>query len=178
VLAGIDVEVGDRWRATMGLGYLGGFDSRIVLTEATFTADKAVQLVGGHVYLQPTAVGSPATSLLRTGGVWLPLRGRVSLDNRLLVERRAVHTAGVSIRVRDRLRASWAIEEDSRLRVFGAVETFAVGETGIVEQRYQAGVVQPAGPVAVETYWLQSRSRSRPTLNVIALTAFWRIGKR
>jgi hypothetical protein len=78
----------ERCRLLVAVGSLGGLDADIVLTEVTFADGAAAQFLGGHAYVNPTARGVPAMSVWRAGSVWAPMRGRVTIDNRLLIERR------------------------------------------------------------------------------------------
>jgi hypothetical protein len=175
LLAGVDATIGTRGRVMASGGYVGGFDSWIVLAEGSFATSAALQLVAGHVLLQPSERDAAITSVLRAGLNWSPVRGRVAIDNRLLIERRSTR-GDASPRVRDRLRLSWAIAEASPVRFFAAVEAFAIDRRGLSERRYQAGVAVPVGHASLEAYWLRSAARTRAPFNTIGLTILWRIG--
>jgi hypothetical protein len=158
-------------------GYVGGFDSWIVLTEGTFTMNGALQAVAGHVVLHPHDGDAMTTSILRAGVNWSPLRGRFGFDNRFLVERRSTSNR-IAPRVRDRLRLSWAIAEDSSVRLFAAVEAFAIDRRGLSERRYQAGLMLPVKHVSLETYWLRSVARTRSPFDTLGVTMLWRVAAR
>jgi hypothetical protein len=174
VLAGVDVGLQDRWRVLVAAGSLGGLDARIVLTEATFVAGPAVQFLGGYVYVNPTARDVPGLSVWRTGNVWLPVRGRFTLDNRLFIERRSSSLSGVSTRGRHRVRLSWSPNVTKPIRLFGSVEALALYNGGFVEARYQAGIARAARRSTLEVYYLHSRSRNRSDFHALGVTAFWR----
>jgi hypothetical protein len=175
-LAGVDVNVQNRWRSVIRLGYLGDVDSRIVITETSVALQEAAHLVAGYVYIAPTGADSAGTSLLRGGATWLPLRGRVAIDNRLLLERRSNRLAGASMRGRDRLRLSWLLPGSLRVGVYGSAEAIAVVGDGLFETRLHAGAVKTVRRVSVEVYWVQRRIHARPVFNGLGLTAFYRIG--
>lgn len=158
-------------------GYVGGFDSWIVLTDGSVAVNGALQILAGQFVVRPTDGDAPATSVLRAGVNWSPLRGRVNVDNRLFVERRSTANR-VTPRVRDRVRLSWAIAEASPVRLFTSVEFFAVDRHGLSERRYQAGLALPIERVSVETYWLRSTARSRPAFDILGVTMLWRIARR
>lgn len=158
-------------------GYVGGFDSWIVLTEGTFAMNGALQAVAGHVLLHPDDRDARTTSVLRGGVNWSPLRSRVALDHRLFVERRSTSNR-VTPRVRDRVRLSWAIAGASSVRLFAAVEAFAVDRRGLSERRYQAGLMLPVKHVSLETYWLRSVARTRSPFDTLGVTMLWRIAAR
>jgi hypothetical protein len=175
-LGGIDVGVHDRWRVLVRLGYLGDVDSRILITELSFAAREAIHVLVGQVFVQPTAADVAGTSLLRGGATWLPLRGRVTIDNRFLIERRSTHSMRDSLRGRDRLRLSWSLPGSLRLGIVGSAETIAAAGDGLVENRFQVGGVKSVKRLSVEVYWLQRRIRARPVLNGLGLTALCRVG--
>lgn len=173
VLAGVDAALHERWRATSAVGYLGGFDCAATVTDVTFIAAPAVQVLVGHVYLRPLGTEA-ATTMLRAGGMWLLLRGRVAIDNRLLIERRWTAPAEPGMRARDRLRTSWRPGEREPLRVFAAFEALAVHGSRI-ERRFQTGVMRPVGPVQIEVAWLRRRSSIGSVLNALTTTVYWRL---
>ena len=92
---GLDAGIGDRWRTSVRLGCLSELDTRVSIVDVTFVAVEALHVLAGHVYLNPDAPDS--------GASWVPLRGRVTLDNRFLIERRSARMS-LSLRGRDRLR--------------------------------------------------------------------------
>jgi hypothetical protein len=175
-LAGVDVSVQDRWRSVIRVGYLGDIGSRILITETSLALREAAQLVVGYVYVAPTDADSAATSLLRGGATWLPLRGRVAIDNRFLLERRSNRLAGHAVRGRDRLRLFWLPPGPLRVGVYGSAEAIAVVGDGLFEKRLQVGAVKTVRRVSVEVYWVQRRIEARPVFNGLGLTAFYRIG--
>jgi hypothetical protein len=174
LLAGVDAAVRRRGRVTASWGYVGGFDDWIMLAEGSFAANSALQLVGGHVFLRPADRRRPPTSVRRVGVNWSPLRGRVAMDNRLLIEHRSTGREA-SPRVRDRLRLSCAIAEASPVRLFGAIEVFAVDRRAVSERRYQAGFNAPVRHVSIEAYWLRRATHGRSPFNAIGVTLLWRI---
>lgn len=175
VLTGVDMMMSDRWRSTIRLGHLGGFDTYVWLSDLYFVIRREVQLTGGVVYLEPRTPEGRGTWVMRGGGTWQPLRGRLAVDNRLLAEWRA--GASTNRRVRDRLRASWAIREDARMRAFATVELFVMSDVGFSEHRYQVGATATLRRAMVEAYWLRSRPRVREGFDAIGLTAVWRVGR-
>jgi hypothetical protein len=175
-LLGIDVDVQNRWRGTVRVGYLGDVDSRVLVTDLTFMARPVMHLVVGYVYVQPVAAYTAATTLARAGATWVPLRRRLSIDDRFLFETRSNNVTGTSIRGRSRLRISWLSPGPLTPSVFGSVEAIAATGAGLVEKRIQLGGAKSVGRLSVEAYWLHRRIRDRPVFNGLGLTAFYRIG--
>jgi hypothetical protein len=172
-LAGVNAAIDDRWQAIVLSGYVGGFDSRVLVTDLTFAPREAFRLLVGHVYVDPAASGSTDIYVLRAGCLWRPVRRRLELENRALIDRRSGQSRPA--RLRDRVMVSWRTDNPLRLRVFGSAEVFATTDS-LNAQRYQIGAARSAGRATVEIYWTQHRSRERATFNAIGLTAFWRIG--
>jgi hypothetical protein len=172
-LAGVNAAIDSRWQAFVRFGYLGGFESRVLVTDVTFAPREALRLLFGHVYVDPTASDSHNIYVLRAGCVWRPVRRRLEVENRALIDRRSGQ--GRPVRVRDRVMVSWPTDNPLRLRVFGSAEVFVTTDS-LNAQRYQIGAARSAGRATVEIYWTQQRSRGRATFNAIGLTAFWRIG--
>lgn len=124
------------------------------------------RVFAGEIYLDPVESRARGTSVVRAGVAWSPLQRRVGLENRVLVERLSGGARPIAGRVRNRVTASFAT---TRLRMFGSIELFASG-AGLDAQRYQAGGSRGIGPTALEVYWVQQRSRQRPTFNALGLT--------
>jgi hypothetical protein len=173
VLAGVDLQVRERWRGVVRVGRLGDSQSRLALGELAFQAHPALQLLLGHVHIAPVAPHVPRTSLSRGGVTWLPVRGRLTVDDRLLIEQRATGAAA-ALRGRNRLRVSGSRPGGLPFVVFASVEVIAA-EPGLVEARLQAGGLQTVGPLSVECYWLQRRLRGGAVGTGVGLTASWRI---
>jgi hypothetical protein len=172
-LAGVNAAIDSRWQAILLFGYLGGFESRVLVTDLTFAPREAFRLLVGHVYVDPAASGSTDIYVLRAGCLWRPVRRRLELENRALIDRRSGQ--GRPARLRDRVMVSWRIDRPLRLRAFGSVELFATTDS-LNARRYHVGAARSAGPATIEVYWTQHRSHGRATFNAIGLTAFWRIG--
>ena len=175
-LLGIDVHVQNRWRGVVRVGHLGDIDSRVLVTDLTFVARRAMQVLVGYVYVQPTGADTAGTTLARAGATWVPLRRRLAIDNRFLFERRSNIVTSASIRGRSRVRISWSPPGPLTPSIFGSVEAIAATDAGLVEKRIQLGGTKSVGQMSVEAYWLQRRIRDRPVFNGLGLTAFYRIG--
>jgi hypothetical protein len=173
-LAGINADIGSRWQTVVRFGYLGGFESRVVLLDVTFAPHEALRLLVGDVFLEPTATGARKMNILRGGFLWRPIRGRFELENRALIEHLSGPARPASPRVRDRLMLTWPTGSPLRFRVFGSIEAFAL-ETSFNAHRYQVGAARSVGRATVELYWTQHRSSERATFNAVGVTAFWRV---
>jgi hypothetical protein len=55
----------------------------------TFATNDALQLLIGYVYLDPSTQASYILNVPRAGVTWRPLRGRLTLENRTLIEHRS-----------------------------------------------------------------------------------------
>lgn len=173
-LVGVDAGLGDSWRAAGRVGYLSELDARISILELSYVATGGIQFLVGHVYLDPDR-SDTSTSVLRSGVVWLPLRGRVTIDNRFMIERRWVG-GDRSFRGRDRLRLSWSTGGWPGLGLYGSYEGFIDNDADVVEHRYQAGVTRRIARATAETYWVQRRTRAGFVSNSLGLTVAWRVG--
>jgi hypothetical protein len=173
-LVGIDAGVGERWRASVRAGYLSELEMRVSIVDVFYLTSNALQLTAGHLYLGPER-SDTATSVLRAGVVWLPVRRRIVIDNRLLIERRSIGSTR-SIRARDRVRLAWSPGKAGRVGLFATFETFAVADDGLAEQRYQVGAARRLGRTTIESSWLQRRTRARFVSNSVGLTMCWRVG--
>jgi hypothetical protein len=173
LLVGADV-IDDRWRGTVRVGHLGDIDSRILITDLTFVARPELHVLVSHVYLAPASPEAAAVSLARTGASWLPLRRRVTVETRWLLERLHAFGAGSNLRGRNRIRASWARPPGLPASVVGSIETIATRNVGIVENRIQLGLSRSFGALSLEGYWLRRRLRARPDVEGVGITFAWR----
>jgi hypothetical protein len=173
-LAGINADIGSRWQTAVRFGYLGGFESRIVLLDVTFAPHEALRLLVGDVFLEPKATGARDVNILRGGFLWRPVRGRFELENRALIEHLSGAAHPATPRVRDRLMLTWPTGIPLRFRVFGSIEAFAL-EHSFNAHRYQVGAARSVGRATVELYWTQHRSSERATFNAVGVTAFWKV---
>jgi hypothetical protein len=113
-----------------------------------------------------------ATVVLR-----LPVRRRLTIEDRFLFERRASTGTASLLRGRNRLRSSRAQPGGLPFAAYGAIETIAATGTGLVENRIQLGAARAIGRLSLATYWLQRRLAARTVLNGVGLTTSWRIGR-
>jgi hypothetical protein len=148
-LTGVDVDF-QNWRGVVRFGYLRDVDSRVWITDLTFLAAKALNVLVGYAYVQPTATHAAGTSPARAGATWMPLRRRVTIDNRFLIERRSNNVTGPSIRGRSRLRVSSRLPGARTTSVFGSVEAIGAIDVGVVENRMQLGAAKSVGRLSVE----------------------------
>lgn len=135
-LVGVNASPDPHWLAMVRWGYVGGFDSRLLLADLMWAPDDAWQLVLGYVQVDPIDHEAPATSIGRAGPIWRPLRGRVYVENRLFGEHIAIAERSALGRIRNRLLVSFPLGRRLRLRPFATAELFAVRE-GLDAQRYQ-----------------------------------------
>ena len=75
MLVEFDAGISDRWRTSVRLGYLSELDTRVAIVDVMFVAGDAIHVLLGHVYLDPDAPDTLATSVLRAGASWAPIRG-------------------------------------------------------------------------------------------------------
>jgi CheY-like chemotaxis protein len=61
----VDAAIDDGWSAAVRIGYAGGFDSAVVLTDISYAPDPAARLIIGHLLINPTRAGAGAISVLR-----------------------------------------------------------------------------------------------------------------
>lgn len=169
VLVGVDAAPDPRWLAVVRFGYVGGFDSRLVLADVMFGPADAWQVVVGYVHVDPVIEAAPATSIVRAGAVWRPLRGRVSVENRLLGERLATVGRTAQGRVRDRVTLSMIIGGRLRVRPFATAEFFAL-RSGLDAVRCQLGGSRAFGRTRLEVYWTHHRPRRRAAFHTLGLT--------
>lgn len=175
-LAGIDASINDRWQTTVRAGHVGGFDARPVLADLTWTSSEHLKLLVGYIYVQPDAHGARHTSLTRAGGVWIPARGRVQVENQTLFELVAGGDRPASTRVRNRLRASWAVGGPLKLGLYASAEGFLVAD-GLNALRYQTGATWPVGRCTVDVSWLRHTPREGLRFDALGLMAMWRVRK-
>lgn len=173
ILVGVDV-VQERWRGTVKTGHLGDIQRRIVLGELAIVTHPAMHVVLGHVDIAARGRNASHAALTRLGATWLPVRRRVTVENRFLIEHRSGGAAGAPLRGRDRLRISGVRPGGLPFAVFASVEVLAAG-SGLLETRIQLGGVRTAGPLLVECYWLQRQLRAGTGGNGVGLTLSWRI---
>ena len=166
-----------RWRATVAAGFLTGLESGLSIAELTYVVDEVVQFVVGHVTLYPTTPGARATSLTRIGSVWVVRRGRVTVDDRLLIERVSNRATGVSARARNRLRISWRPRKDLGVGVFASTEALVSTDSGATEYRVQAGASRSVGPFLGEVSWLRTGAGARPMRDNLLALAYWRFAR-
>jgi hypothetical protein len=176
ILLGADLAVHGRWRAVVRIGHLGDVESRIVLAESILVVRPAVHVLLGYVYVVPTAPNTARTSLTRAGATWLPVRGRLTIENRFLFEHRVTTAARASIRGRNRIRISGSQPGGLPFAVFASVETIAATFGGLIENRIQLGATRSVGRLSLESYWLHRRLPARTVVNGVGLTTSWRIG--
>lgn len=177
LLVGIDVTPHERVRGTLRVGHVGDIESRIAIAESTFVVRPAMHVLFGYVYVAPTTPNAPATSLTRAGATWLPVRRRLTIEDRFLFERRASTGTGSLLRARNRLRISRVQLGGLPFAVYGSVETIAATEIGLIENRIQLGATRAIGRLSLETYWLQRQLAARTVVNGFGLTTSWRIGR-
>jgi hypothetical protein len=175
-LAGIDASINDRWQTTVRAGHVGGFDARPVLADLTWTSSEHVKLIVGYIYVQPDAHGTRHTSLTRAGGVWIPARGRMQVENQTLFELVAGGDRPASTRIRNRLRASWAVGGPLNLGAYASAEGFLLA-SGLSALRYQTGTTWPVGRCIVDVSWLRHTPREGLRFDALALTAMWHVRK-
>jgi hypothetical protein len=137
------VAVHEHWRALIRIGHLGDVESRIVLAESTLVARPALHVLLGYVEIAPTAHNAARTSLTRAGAAWLPVRRRLTIENRFLFERRATTAAVSLICGRNRLRISGSQPGGLPFAVFASIEAIATTGSGLVENRIQLGATRP-----------------------------------
>jgi hypothetical protein len=176
-LSGVDAAISDHWSGTLRIGYLGGFDSAVVLTDISYAPDAAKRLIIGHALIRPARTGAAAISVLRAGGAWLPLSGRVELEHQGLVERFAGDGREL-FRLRNRLRLSVALPGRPPWRAFVSAEGFTIRESALNAYRYQTGATVSARHARIELYLLQHRVRRQPGFNAIGLSAIWTVSRR
>lgn len=176
-LVGVDVAVADRWRGLVRIGHLGELDTAIAVAEAIFVATPALHLQTSYVHLRPTAAGVAGVSLTRAGATWIPVRGRLVVDTRWLVERRAGPAISPSSRGRTRLRVSAPLLDPRWPRVFGTIEAVADSRIGHLETRVQLGATTSIGRWSIETYGLRRQLRDRPGVSGFGVTAAYRLGR-
>ena len=87
-----------------------------MIAESTFVARPAMHVLLSYVYVAPTAPNAAGTSLTRAGATWLPVRRRLTIEDRFLFERRASTGTGSFLRGRNRLRISKAQTWGSAIR--------------------------------------------------------------
>lgn len=175
-MAGVDLGLHEQWRVMVRAGYLSDIDSRLLLTDVAFVVGPAVQALAGYVHVDPATPRAAGTTLVRAGAAWLPLRGRVALDNRFLVEHRSTGAIDV-MRGRGRLRLFWTPPGPLDVVAYGSGETIVAFGDGLAENRFQAGGVKSAGRFVLDVYWLHRRLRARPVVNGIGVTAVYRVGR-
>lgn len=175
-LAGVNAAPAPEWLAVVRYGYVGGFESRLLLADLLFAPVDAWQLVVGYVHLDPANRDARATSVLRAGAIWRPLRGRVVVENRLLGERLANASRPTTGRVRDRVTVSFSLGGWTRLHPFASAEFFAV-RSGLDAQRYQVGGSRTLGRITFDVYWTHQRPRLRTAFNTLGLTCYVKIGR-
>jgi hypothetical protein len=117
---------------------------------------------------------APATSIVRAGTIWRPLRGRLYVENRLLGEHIARSHRPALGRGRNRVLVSFPLGGRLRLRPFATAEVFAVRD-GLEAERYQLGVARGFGRTTLEVYWTHHRPRHRESFHTLGLTYYVRI---
>jgi len=175
-LAGIDASINDRWQTTVRTGHVGGFDARPILADLTWTSSERLKFLVGYIYVQPDAQQARHTSLTRAGGVWIPARGRVQVDNQTLFELISGGDRPASTRVRNRLRASWVVGGPLTVGVYTSAEGFLVAD-GLSARRYQTGATWLVGRCSVDVSWLRHTPRDGLRFDALAVTALWRVRK-
>lgn len=173
-LVGVNASPGPHWLTMVRWGYVGGFDSRLLLADLLWAPADAWQIVLGYVHVDPIEHEAPATSIVRAGTIWRPLRGRLYVENRLLGEHIASSNRAPLGRVRNRLLVSLSLGGRLRLRPFGTAEVFAVRD-GFDAHRYQLGVARGFGRTTLEVYWTHQRPRHRESFHALGLTYYVRI---
>ncbi len=173
-LAGVNAVPDPQWLAVVRLGYVGGFDSRLLLADLMFAPADAWQVVLGYVHVDPVNHEAPATSIVRAGAVWRPLRRLVTFENRLLGERLAISERSALGRVRNRVMVSLLIGRRLHLRPFATAEFFGVHD-GLDAHRYQLGGARAFGRSTVEVYWTHHRPRHRDAFHTLGLTYYVRL---
>jgi hypothetical protein len=173
-LVGVNASPDSQWLAIVRWGYVGGFDSRLLLADLMWAPHNAWQVVLGYVHVDPIEDGAPAAALVRAGTIWRPLRGRVYLENRVLGEHVAISDRSALARVRNRLLVSFPLGRRLRLRPFATAEFFAVRE-GLDAQRYQLGASRAFGRTTLEVYWTQHRPQHRESFHALGLTYYVRV---
>ena len=172
-LVGVDASPDPHWLAMVRWGYVGGFDSRLLLADLLWAPADAWQLVLGYVHVDPIDEEAPATSIVRAGTTWRALRGRLHVENRLLGEHIANGNRAPLGRVRNRLLVSFPLSARVRLRPFATAEVFAVRD-GLDAQRYQVGVARSLGRTTLDVYWTHQRPRHRAPFHTLGLTYYVR----
>ena len=176
-LSGLDAVISSRWSAVVRAGYIGGFDSGVVQSDLSYAPDAAKRLIVGHVLINPMRAGAGAISILRAGGAWLPLTGRIELEHQGLVE----HLAGDGrefFRLRNRLRLSVAPRASRPLRAFVSAELFAIRASALNASRYQAGATLSGRHERIEVYLVRQQFREQPGFTALGLSAIWTVGYR
>lgn len=173
-LVGVNASPGPQWLAMVRWGYIGGFDSRLLLADLLWAPDDAWQLVLGYVHVDPIDHEAPSTAIVRAGTIWRPVRGRVYVENRLLGEHIGIAERSALGRVRNRLLVSVPLSRRLRLRPFATAEFFAVRD-GLDAQRYQLGTSRAFGRTTLEVYWTHHRPQHRESFHTLGLTYYVRI---
>lgn len=173
-LIGVNASPDPQWLAMVRWGYVGGFDSRLLLADLMWAPADAWQMVVGYVHVDPIDREAPSTAIVRAGTIWRPVRGHVYLENRLLGEHIATAERSALGRVRNRLLVSVPLGRRLRLRPFATAEVFAVRD-GLDAQRYQLGTSRAFGRTTLEVYWTHQRPRHRETFHTLGLTYYVRI---
>lgn len=176
-LSGLDARIDDRWSAVVRIGYAGGFDSAVVQTDISFAPDARKRFIVGHLLINPTHAGAGVLSVLRAGGAWLPLEGRVHLEHQGLVERLA-GDGREFFRLRNRLRVSLEPKAQPRLRAFVSAEVFAVRASALGAVRYQAGAMVFGHDIRIEVYLLRQYFREQPGFTALGVSAIWTMDRR
>jgi hypothetical protein len=176
-LSGVDAAISERWSAVVRTGYAGGFDSAVLQTDISYARDPARRLIVGHLLVNPTHAGAGAISILRAGGAWLPLSGRVELEHQGLVERLA-GDGREFFRLRNRLRLTLGPAPHARLRALVSAELFSVRESALVASRYQAGAMLSGRHMRIELYLVRQQFREQRGFTALGASAIWTAGRR